>query len=130
MNRSEISNDFNFEYELDITQNKKIKDQSFSKTVYGFEDFMNIGDRTMKSEKMSSKIYNNTSEILKKEQDSFVNPNLGEYATENSIRPKKNPSVLENLSLSNSPENLIQAISPKFADQMKTLKSIQQDTKK
>lgn len=61
MNRSEISNEFNFDNELDITQNKKVKDQSFSKSGFAFEDFMNIGDKTMKSDKMSSKIYNNTS---------------------------------------------------------------------
>lgn len=65
---------------------------------------MNIGDKTMKSDKMSSKIYNNTSEILKKEQDSVINPNnIVDYLTQHSIKPKKTASVLENLSLTNSP---------------------------
>jgi hypothetical protein len=132
MNKSEISNDFNFDYELDITQNRKDKtDQYFSKEGFAFEDFMNIGDKTMKSDKLSSKYYANTSEILKKEQDSFVNPNIIDCLTEHSIKPrKKDASVLENLSLHTPPENILYATSPKFADEMFTTKTIQEISKK
>ena len=52
MNRSEISNEFNFENELDITQTKKDKTEHyFSKEGIAFDDFMNIGDKTFKSDK-------------------------------------------------------------------------------
>lgn len=50
MNKSEISNEFNFDYELDISQNKRDKTQhNFSKEGIAFQDFMNVGDKTMKS---------------------------------------------------------------------------------
>ena len=82
MNRSELSNEFNFENELDITQNRRDRtDQYFSKEGFAFEDFMNIGDRTMKSDKMSSKLHNNTSDILRREQDSGIHPNIVDYLT-------------------------------------------------
>lgn len=52
MNRSEISNDFNFENELDISNTRKDKtEHNFSKDGFQFEDFMNVGDHTMKSDK-------------------------------------------------------------------------------
>jgi hypothetical protein len=67
MNRSEISNEFNFENELDITQNRRDRTENyFSKEGFAFEDFMNIGDKTMKSDKIESKLYPNASEISKK----------------------------------------------------------------
>lgn len=48
MNRSELSNDFNFDNELDISNTRKDKTEHyFSKEGFQFEDFMNIGDRTM-----------------------------------------------------------------------------------
>jgi hypothetical protein len=92
MNRSEISDSFNFVNDLDITQNRRDKtDQYFSKSGFAFEDFMNIGDRTNKSiDKMSSKHQNNTSEIFRKEQDSGINPiHIIDYLTEHSIKRRK-----------------------------------------
>jgi hypothetical protein len=118
MNRSEISNEFDFDNQLDITQKGRDKtDQYFSKSGFAFEDFMNIGDRTNKSiDKMSSKHQNNTSEIFRKDQDSGIHPNnIIDYLTEHSIKRRKEPSVLESLSQTNPPELINNAVSPKFA---------------
>lgn len=69
MNRSEISNDFNFEYELDVSNNRKDRTDGFEREGIAFEDFMNVGDRTMKSDKFASKIQHNLSELSKKEHE-------------------------------------------------------------
>jgi hypothetical protein len=50
---STLSNEFNFEYELDISQTKQ-KEMFTTKEGFGgfaFEDFMNVGDKTIKSDK-------------------------------------------------------------------------------
>ena len=133
MNKSEISDGFNFDNELDITQNRRDKtDQYFSKQGFVFEDFMNIGDKTMKSDKMSSKYYNNTSNIFKADQDSSVSPhNIIDNLTEHSLKVKRREtSVLENLSITNPAENILRITSPKFADEMGTSKSIKELSKK
>lgn len=99
---------------LDITQNRKDKtDQFFSKEGVAFEDFLNLGDRTMKSDKMSSKHYYNTSEIFRKDQDSLVNPNIIDNLTEHSLKTKKN-NISGNELLVSQHEPLY-ATSPKFA---------------
>lgn len=133
MNKSEISDGFNFDYQLDITQNRRDKtDHYFSNEGFAFEDFMNIGDKTMKSDKMSSKYYNNTSNIFKPDQDSSVSPhNIVDNLTEHSLKVKKREtSVLENLSITNPPENILRITSPKFADELGTSKTIQELSKK
>lgn len=128
MNRSELS-DFNFDNVLDITQNRRDKtEQFFSKEGVAFEDFLNLGDRTMKSDKMSSKHYYNTSEIFRKEQDSMINPNIIDNLTQHSLKAKKN-NISSNELLVSQHEPLY-ATSPKFAEAIGTTKTIQQPSKK
>jgi hypothetical protein len=69
MNRSEISNDFNFEYEVELRGTRKDDEHLFSKSGFGFDDFMDVGDRTMKSDKFESKLQNNASDLSRKEQE-------------------------------------------------------------
>lgn len=79
---SAISNDFNFEYELDISQTKQ-KEMFTTKegfAGFAFEDFMNVGDRTFKSDKNdgkhSSSVLSKKDKEHDKEQDSGTNQNI------------------------------------------------------
>lgn len=65
MNRNDISNEFNFDNDLDLSGKKDKTSHNFSRDI-PFEDFMNINENTFShTDKQDSKI--NNSEILKKD---------------------------------------------------------------
>ena len=135
MNRSEISNDFNFENELDMSHMRKDKtENNFSKEGFAFDDFMNIGDRTVNSNKFESKIHQTNSEISKYQQEpSNIIDSISTYSMKKKI-------LRDELFKSNTSQNISglsagigqPGVSPKFAEPSMnaTTKSIRLSPKK
>ena len=110
MNKSDISNEFNFENALDISQNPRDTTHYFTKEGFGFDDFMDI-NRTFKSEKQSQ-FAKETSSIFRPHDGSSVNRG-NDSNHEKMAERKHNLSISDSM---NPPSNLFDATSPKFVD--------------